>query len=233
MCLVSAVILAALVRLNQRKVNTIHPNNLVQPLAAEQAAQAKQLARDFFNALGKGDWEKIDGLCRPGFALGDRLVRWRKDELAGLQLVSLGEPFKKPPYPGIFVPYEIKFKDGSTWKFNLAVRNDNPERKWYFDRGLQGHCFTALTGSHKKSVPFSKSATFIDTCKNSTTSPYCASMARGNAGCGKGELGNHWSESANQHISVLTASPAKETDCEIFSANSSAGYVQISASVGW
>jgi hypothetical protein len=49
---------------------------------------------------------------------------------------SLGEPFTKSPYPGVFVPYEIRFKNGESKKYNLAVRQDNPERKWYWDGGL-------------------------------------------------------------------------------------------------
>jgi len=36
----------------------------------------------------------------------------------------------------VFVPYEIRFQNGETKKFNLAVRQDNPGQPWYFDGGL-------------------------------------------------------------------------------------------------
>jgi hypothetical protein len=105
-------------------------------LTPERATQAKQTATDFFDALGKGDWNQIAKLCPPGFALDSELNQQQKDSLAGLQVVSLGEPFKKAPYPGVFVPYEIRFQNGEVKKFQLAVRQDNSENRWYFDGGL-------------------------------------------------------------------------------------------------
>jgi len=33
-------------------------------------------------------------------------------------------------------PYEIKFKSGKSKKFNLAVRNDNPAKRWMVDGGF-------------------------------------------------------------------------------------------------
>ncbi|HZL79349.1 MAG TPA: RNA polymerase sigma factor [Candidatus Limnocylindrales bacterium] len=107
-----------------------------EPLTPQRAMQAQQTARDFFEALGKADWNKIDKLCPPGFPMSAQLDDATKNMLNGLTVVSLGDPFTKPPYPQVFVPYEIKFKTGETKKFNLAVRQDNPERKWYFDGGF-------------------------------------------------------------------------------------------------
>jgi len=107
-----------------------------EPLTPQRATQAQQTARDFFEALGKADWNKIDKLCPPGFPMSAQLDDATKNMLNGLTVVSLGDPFTKPPYPQVFVPYEIKFKTGETKKFNLAVRQDNPEGKWYFDGGF-------------------------------------------------------------------------------------------------
>jgi RNA polymerase sigma factor (sigma-70 family) len=105
-------------------------------LTPQLANEAEQTARDFFEALGKADWNKTDKLCSPGFPLSAQLDDQTKNMMNGLTLVSLGEPFTKPPYPGVFVPYEIRFKSGESKKFNLAVRQDNPERKWYWDGGF-------------------------------------------------------------------------------------------------
>jgi lipopolysaccharide/colanic/teichoic acid biosynthesis glycosyltransferase len=144
--IVAAVVLAALivtplVWLNHRKANSVRPHRtamtaMTTELTPERATQAKQTATDFFDALGKGDWNQIAKLCPPGFALDSELNQQQKDSLAGLQVVSLGEPFKKAPYPGVFVPYEIRFQNGEVKKFQLAVRQDNSENRWYFDGGL-------------------------------------------------------------------------------------------------
>ena len=37
---------------------------------------------------------------------------------------------------GGFVPYEIKFKSGKVHKHNLAVRNDNPAKRFVVDGGI-------------------------------------------------------------------------------------------------
>jgi RNA polymerase sigma factor (sigma-70 family) len=132
-----ALIVTPLVLLNHRKVDYFRPNPISrQSLNTDQSALAQQTARDLFEALGNGDWDKVATLCPPGFALGNKLNEQIKGELAGLQVISLGDPFVKPPYPGVFVPYEIRFKSGETKKYQLAIRQDNPERKWYFDGGL-------------------------------------------------------------------------------------------------
>jgi RNA polymerase sigma factor (sigma-70 family) len=140
--IVAAIVLAVLivtplVWLKHRMVNSVQPNQIApQTLTPERAAQAKQTARDFFVALEKSDWNKIDQLCPQGFPLSAQLDDQAKTMLNGLEIISLGEPFTKPPYPGVFVPYEIRFKNGGSKKYNLAVRQDNPERKWYWDGGL-------------------------------------------------------------------------------------------------
>jgi RNA polymerase sigma factor (sigma-70 family) len=110
------------------------------PLTPQRAAQAQQTARDFFEALGEEDWNKVEqfypSYAPPGHRFNDEFTEQLKSYLGGLEIISLGEPFTKPPYPGVFVPYEIRFKNGESKKFNLAVRQDNPEQKWYWDGGL-------------------------------------------------------------------------------------------------
>jgi len=59
-----------------------------------------------------------------------------KDIFGGLEIISIGEPFKSGKYPGWFVPYEIEFKSGGVKKFNLAVRNDNAAKRWQVDGGF-------------------------------------------------------------------------------------------------
>ena len=90
------------------------------------------MARAWFGALSTGDVNSINQLG--GGAL------WAKPETRqsyeGLQVVSIGTPFHRSPLPQWFVPYEIRLKSGEVKKFNLAVRNDYPDKKWRFDGGL-------------------------------------------------------------------------------------------------
>jgi hypothetical protein len=90
----------------------------------------KQVAEAFFEACATEDWEKARKFWVG--KIDDRVKRG----LGGLKVVSIGEPFQSKPYPGWFVPYEITLKSGETKKHNLAVRNDNPAKRWVLDGGL-------------------------------------------------------------------------------------------------
>jgi RNA polymerase sigma factor (sigma-70 family) len=85
-----------------------------------------------------------------------------KARYGGLQIVSVGKPFKarlsiatllavQPelrsqlkgmgnqkdfPAQSVFVPYEMRLKDGTIRKSQLSIRCDNPEHRWYYDGGL-------------------------------------------------------------------------------------------------
>jgi beta-lactamase regulating signal transducer with metallopeptidase domain len=89
----------------------------------------QESARTFFEACGREDWKEVENFFQP---LNDRI----KTYLGGLQVIALGEPFRSQSYAGWFVPYEIKLKDGSVKKWNLAVRNDNPAHRYVVDGGL-------------------------------------------------------------------------------------------------
>jgi len=90
----------------------------------------KQVAETFFNACAKEDWDEAEKFF-PGKM--DKRVR---EFLGGLKVVSLGEAFQSKPYRGWFVPYEFILKSGETRKFNLAVRKDNPAKRWTVDGGI-------------------------------------------------------------------------------------------------
>jgi hypothetical protein len=90
----------------------------------------KEAAAAFFDACGKENWEEVKKFSP--MPVDDRF----KEFLAGVKVISLGEPFQAKPYPGWFVPYEIKFKNGESHKHNLAIRNDNPAKRYMIDGGL-------------------------------------------------------------------------------------------------
>ncbi|HBG28438.1 MAG: hypothetical protein A2Y10_10935 [Planctomycetes bacterium GWF2_41_51] len=96
-----------------------------------QNMKPKEMASAFFEACSNEDWDEFLKFW-PMSAVDERL----KTYLGGLDVISLGEPFQSGIYPGWFVPYEIKFKNGTTKKHNLAVRKDNSAGRYVFDGGL-------------------------------------------------------------------------------------------------
>jgi hypothetical protein len=91
----------------------------------------KQTAEAFFKACEEEDWDEFLKFM-PMSAVDEET----KQHVGGLKIISIGEPFKSGLYPGWFVPYEIKFKNGRIKKMNLAVRNDNPARRYIVDGGF-------------------------------------------------------------------------------------------------
>ena len=119
-----------------------------------------QVAQTFFDVCAKEDWAEAAKYWPPG------LLKRRPDFMngftnyfGGLEIVSLGKPFKGRiilagipagerkrmgvqgarkdfDYPGVYVPYEIRVKCGDVRKWQLAIRCDNPEHRWYFDGGM-------------------------------------------------------------------------------------------------
>jgi hypothetical protein len=103
-----------------------------------------QAARTFLEDCGREDWTEAAKYQSPEFlkkhpAFSNTFT----NTYAGLEIVSLGKPFKGRviliggiEYAGVFVPYEIRLKDGSTRKWQLAIRCDNAENRWYWDGGM-------------------------------------------------------------------------------------------------
>jgi len=96
-----------------------------------QQMTPKEAATAFFQACAGQNWDEVLKFW-PASAVDQGL----KDYLGGLEIISIGEPFKSGIYFAWFVPYEIKLKNGETKKFNLAVRNDNPAKRYVVDGGI-------------------------------------------------------------------------------------------------
>ena len=110
-------------------------NWAVEPTAMKPAsvtlAGPGEAAQSFFDALAHEDWDAVLEVW-PVSRVDDGV----KQTYGGLQVVSIGKPFKSGLYPGYFVPYEIRLRDGSNKKWKLAVRNDNPAGRWLVDGGF-------------------------------------------------------------------------------------------------
>lgn len=94
-------------------------------------ATAREAAVAFLEGLAQRDWERVLTVY-PATAVPESL----KIDGGGMQVISVGEAFRSGIYPGWFVPYEVVLADGTRKNWNLAVRNDNPVRRWVQDGGF-------------------------------------------------------------------------------------------------
>jgi hypothetical protein len=97
------------------------------PVTGAIPATPREAALAFFEGAASQDWRKVAGVTQ----VNDRL----KQDYGGIQVVSVGEAFQSGMYRGWFVPYEIRYPGGRTKKHNLAVRNDNPRKRFILDGG--------------------------------------------------------------------------------------------------
>jgi hypothetical protein len=98
------------------------------PVAGPIPTTPREAALALFEGAAAQDWQRVASVTK----VDQRL----KQYIGGIQLVSVGEAFRSGMYPGWFVPYEIRFPGGETKKHNLAVRNDNPQKRFILDGGL-------------------------------------------------------------------------------------------------
>ncbi len=108
----------------------VDPNEM-PPSSPSALLTPKDVAREFFEACAREDWDKVLEIY-PVSSVSQGI----KDFYGKLEIVSIGEPFKSGIYPGWFVPYEVKLSSGKTKKFKLAVRNDNPAKRFLVDGGF-------------------------------------------------------------------------------------------------
>ncbi len=99
--------------------------------AEEKELTPKEVATRIFEAMAASDWEALK-VYWPGSEVHPKI----KSICGGLEIIEIGAPFNSGLYPGWKVPYAIKFANGGTKKFNLAIRNDNPQGKCHRDGGL-------------------------------------------------------------------------------------------------
>jgi len=91
----------------------------------------REVADRLIEAARRGDRERVEMLC-PSPAMVDWLMD--KDNQP-TEILYIGEPFRAGEYPGVYVPYKIRF-GSEVREHNLALRNDNPENRWVFDGGI-------------------------------------------------------------------------------------------------
>lgn len=97
---------------------------------------SKKAAKKFFTALHNEDYESITSIWDALQITDKEKLEEIKSFYGGLEIISIGEPFKSGLYPGEFVPYKIKLMNGEFEEHNLALRNDNSAKTWIVDGGL-------------------------------------------------------------------------------------------------
>lgn len=88
-----------------------------------------ETAKAFFKALANKDWDEAAKFYPHGISQN------LKGTYGGLEVISIGKPFKSGLYRGYFVPYEITCS-GRNKKWKIAVRNDNPAKRFVVDGGI-------------------------------------------------------------------------------------------------
>jgi hypothetical protein len=107
----------------QNELQKLPDNEKYASMTAEQAARA------YFEAFGRQDWTEAEKFRRS--AVDDQI----KQTAGGLELVSIGTAFSSKSYPGLFVPFEIKLKNGEVLKHNVALKKDGKTGRWWVDGG--------------------------------------------------------------------------------------------------
>jgi len=108
-----------------------------EPIQSEEFKNmnSEGIAKMFFESLSNLDFKTMS-MVAPEISDIISKNEDSKNEFKNLKIISIGKSFKSGLYPGEFVPYEIKFKNGETKKMNLAVRNDNKNKAWKVDGGI-------------------------------------------------------------------------------------------------
>lgn len=99
--------------------------------AALASIGPREAAERLFKAAMAGDRDTLEYLVP-----SPRMVDWLLDEVhRPSEIVFIGEPFRTGDYPGVYVPYSVRV--GRQMKSHqLALRNDNEQRRWVYDGGI-------------------------------------------------------------------------------------------------
>ena len=116
-----------------RDMEKISLNKNISPdrLEKYEKMTPKEMTRAFFQACAGEDWEEL-----LNFMSDSEVSQETKNYYGGLEIISIGEPFKSDDYHGWFVPYEVRLKSGRIKKWNLAVTNRNIVQRYMCDGGF-------------------------------------------------------------------------------------------------
>lgn len=97
-----------------------------RPLTGQEAADAKQAALDFFTAMHDEDWTNVAKFwpknMPDGKQMNDLLTDNVKKMIGGLEIISIGTPYKESGSGWVMIPYEVNFKGGGSQTNNLRMQ---------------------------------------------------------------------------------------------------------------
>ena len=107
----------------------------------EYPRTADGAAKGIFDTLLRGDWENFfANFGQPGVPRDHYdqmfLNPGVSNYLANIESMSLGQPTNGFGRNRWFVPYKIRFKDGTEKEWRLSVVQSPDTQRWYFDGGL-------------------------------------------------------------------------------------------------
>jgi RNA polymerase sigma factor (sigma-70 family) len=112
---------------------------ITAPLPADYPKTPDSAAQTIFETWGKGDWDsfftnfEVDG----GREFWDQAVNDEmKSNLVNMEVVSIGEPTNSFAPNMWFVPYVIKFQDGTAKSARLHVAQDPKTKRWILKGGF-------------------------------------------------------------------------------------------------
>ena len=107
------------------------PPKVLTDTEKDEQPMVKEVVRKLFQACVNKDWDEFSKLW-PGLSLN----KMQKSLLGGLEIIHIGEPFKKDDSATWYVPYQIKLKLGEGKKRNLRVRYDETTKRFIACGGL-------------------------------------------------------------------------------------------------
>jgi len=144
--LVVAAVTVAAVLTTQTVVHHFRPpdlskgNRSVQvKLTPQESTAAGQAARGFLEAMKNGDWNTVAKYWPPDAPKGkhfeDIFTADNKAIVGGLEIVSLGTPYKESPNSWILVPYIVQWKSGGTQTNSLRL-GQGRDGQWIWEGGF-------------------------------------------------------------------------------------------------
>jgi hypothetical protein len=109
----------------EQEMQVLPDNEKYAAMTSEQATKA------FFEACSRENWNEAAKFCT--------LTAKLRAHLGGLVVISTGETFTSALSlisGAEFVPYEIRLKDGTVRKHNIAWKRDRKTRRWFLDGGI-------------------------------------------------------------------------------------------------
>ena len=118
---------------------TNEPHSVQLKLPPDQAAEAAQAARDILDALRLEDWDTVAKFwpseAPKGRGYKDVFTDQMKKAVSGLEITSIGKPFKEGPNSWVLVPYSVSWKSGGSQTNNLRLGKD-PDGSWHWQGGF-------------------------------------------------------------------------------------------------